>query len=233
MSISRRAALTAGLAAPLIAAAPARAADYGSGILGDWTGYSRSISNEQQILPAISRDGIFILGDSITVGTARDLAYRLYPDGIIVAVNAWSARPTAPTVDALEQWVTTYGAPRRIVMAAGSNDVFAPPVMAGLIDRTMRIVGPDRIVLWVTVQVARARQSAAVQLADQRNSGWVNSQIYAATARHPNLRVIDWAGFLAAKPFRLTKYLRDGVHTSSSGTGARNALIRRDVLRAG
>lgn len=232
MNIARRTALLAGLAAPLVVASPAMA-DFGSGALGGWTTYSRSISTPYTIAKAVSRDGIYLFGDSITRATARDLATLLYPDGITVAVNAWSARPTPPTVDALAEWVRLYGVPRRVVMASGSNDIFNPPVMAAQIDRTMAIVGRETTVLWVNVQVARISQTASVRLADQRNSGWINMQIAAATARHPNLRIVDWAGFLAAKPFRLTAYLSDGVHTTTTGGAARNALIRKHVLAAG
>lgn len=233
MNLTRRSALAAGLAAPLLVAAggSAEAVDYGSGQLGSWTSASKLISPSTIINRAVSRNGTFLFGDSITVFTARDLATRLYANGVIVAVNGWSIRPTTPTVDALEQWVSTYGAPRRIIMASGSNDIFNPPVMARQIRRTMDIVGPDRTVFWVNVQVSRNRQTTNVRLADQRNTGWVNAQIAEEASRHSNLKIIPWFEFLAAKPFRLTNYLSDGVHTSSTGIAARNELIRYHFLR--
>lgn len=40
------------------------------------------------------------------------------------------------------------------------------------------------------------------------------------------------AGFITAKPFRAAYYLRDGVHTTTAGRGARNALIVDAVLAA-
>lgn len=231
MTITRRMALAAGLAAPMLAAGTARAS-VGSGQLGDWTTLGRLISTERQIVPAVDRDGIYLFGDSITVATARGLAESLLADGITTAVNAWSGRPTTPAVDALEAWVADYGAPRRLVMALGTNDIFDPSVMAAQIERVMGIVGPQRTVIWPTVQASRSRQPTSVQVADQRNSGWVNAQIVEASGRHPNLQVVDWSAFLAAKPSRLTAYLSDGVHTTSSGAAARNHMLRRAVLAA-
>ena len=51
----------------------------------------------------------------------------------------------------------------------------------------------------------------------------------AAIAAAPTDRVVDWYGFLLAKSSRPGAYLRDGVHTSSSGQAARNALIVAQV----
>lgn len=96
----------------------------------------------------------------------------------------------------------------------------------------MSIAGPDRTVFWVNTQVCRTGQAAAVQLADQRNSAWINLQLADAQARHPKLRVIHWAEFLAAKPSRLTPtmYIEDGVHTTVPlGQDARNELIVQAV----
>jgi hypothetical protein len=85
-------------------------------------------------------------------------------------------------------------------------------------------------VYWVNAQVARTSQPPAVQLADQRNSAWINLQLADARQRHPNLRIVRWAEFLAAQPWRLTTYLRDGVHTSVPlGQNARNELIVRAI----
>jgi hypothetical protein len=120
--------------------------------------------------------------------------------------------------------------PRRILMATGTNDMFNPPVFAAQVDRTMRIAGSQRTVFWVNTQIARTAKSAAVQLADQRNSAWVNSQLSDAQKKYPNLRIIRWAEYLAAQPSRLTTLLREGVHTTvPAGQNARNELIVRAI----
>lgn len=230
MKTTRRRMLAAGAVAvgsTFLLTGEASADGYGSGALGPWENLSKAISTLTQIRPVLSTDGLFMFGDSISVQDGYSLAQRLLArTGDQIAVHNWSGRPTAPAVDALAQWSSAYGLPKRILMATGSNDIFTPPVFAAQVDRTMSIVGPTRTVFWVNTQVARTSQSAAVQLADQRNSAWINLQLAGAAARHPNLRIVHWAEFLAAKPSRLTGYLRDGVHTTAPlGQDARNELI--------
>jgi hypothetical protein len=230
MKTTRRRLFTVGAVAvgsSLLAAEQAFADGYGSGPIGPWEGMSKRISTLTQIRPVLAEDGLYMFGDSISVQDGYSFALRLSErTGKPLAVHNWSGRPTAPAVDALAQWAEAYGMPKRILMATGSNDIFTPPVFAAQVDRTMAIAGPGRTVFWVNTQVCRAGQAAAVQLADQRNSAWINLQLADAQARHPNLRVIHWAEFLAAKPSRLTAYLEDGVHTTVPlGQDARNELM--------
>jgi hypothetical protein len=237
MTTTRRRLLIAGAAVAggsLLATEQAFADGYGSGALGPWENLSKAISTITQIRPVLDTDGLFMFGDSIAVQDGYALALRLRDrTGDLIAVHNWSGRPTTPAVDALAGWAQTYGLPSRILMATGSNDIFTPPVFAAQVDRTMSIVGPTRTVYWVNVQVARTSQSAAVQLADQRNSAWINLQLADAQRRHPRLRIVRWAEFLAAKPTRLTMYLRDGVHTTEPlGQDARNELIVQAIESA-
>lgn len=207
-------------------APPLGAGSYGSGTLGDWTGLSQSVSTPQAISAAVANDGVFAFGDSIGMTTFHDLAVRLLPSGTMLAVNAKSGRPTAPTVDILSQWAATYRLPRRIVMAVGSNDIFNPSVFTAQVDRVMTITGPKVTVYWPEIHVSRWSQSAGIQVADQRNSGWLNAQLYSAATKHANLRIISWATFLAQKPgYRIPAYLSDGVHPTAAGTVARNSVL--------
>ncbi len=230
MKTTRRGLLTAGavvVGASILSTEQAFADGYGSGALGPWEGLSKRISTLDQINPVLNNDGLYMFGDSISVQDGYSFAQRLLSrTGDVIAVHNWSGRPTTPAVDALAQWAQAYGMPRRILMATGTNDIFTPPVFAAQVDRTMSIVGPTRTVYWVNTQVARTSQTAAVQLADQRNSAWINLQLADAQRRHSNLRIVRWAEFLAAKPSRLTTYLEDGVHTTVPlGQDARNELI--------
>jgi hypothetical protein len=78
----------------------------------------------------------------------------------------------------------------------------------------------------VNVHVSRAKQPATVREADLANSAWINQQLAQAAVRHPNLRIIDWAQYVATQPGGPAKYLRDGIHTSMPlGQDARNELI--------
>ncbi|MGW6199930.1 hypothetical protein ACWF0M_27565 [Kribbella sp. NPDC055110] len=200
---------------------------YGSGTLGPWQNLIHRISPEDQIRDVLAFDGIFMFGDSIAVQDSGALE-RLLTDrtGDAIAVHDWSGQPASAAVDALEEWSGSYGLPRRIVMAVGTNDIFDPAAFAAQVERALRIAGPDRTVYWVNVYVSRTKQPAAVREADLANSAWINQQLQDAAFQHPNLRIIDWSGFLQSRPDRPAQYLRDGVHTSQPvGGAARNELI--------
>ena len=193
--------------------------DYGSGAAGGPTG-TPVLSTPAYV--AVS--DVLIVGDSITVGNYKALAADL--PGRRLAVNARSGRGT---VDAVNQVLAMPVVPPRVIMAVGSNDVFNPTVMAGQVRRLRQALEPRGIrVHWVTVQVSRWKYSAATQLADQRNSGWVNAQIQAGCTAP--CRVIDWAAFLASNPsYRIPAYLRDGTHTTAAGTAAWGCLLAGGV----
>jgi hypothetical protein len=204
---------------------------YGSGTLGPWQNLIHRISPEDQIREVLAFDGVFMFGDSIAVQDSAALE-RLLANrtGDSIAFHDWSGQSASAAVDALEEWSRSYGLPRRIVMAAGTNDIFDPPAFAAQVERALRIAGPDRTVYWVNVYADRTKQPAAVREADRANSTWINQQLQDAALRHPNLRIIDWAGFLLSRPNRPAQYLRDGVHTSQpAGGSARNELIANAV----
>lgn len=200
---------------------------YGSGVLGSWANATRAISTDAQCRKVVETNGVFMFGDSISVQDGKSLAIRLQGrDGSQMAVHNWASRPTSGAVDALQQWASTFGLPRRILMASGSNDIFDPPKFAAQVDRAMSIVGRTRTVYWINIQVVRKGLTATMQLADQRNSSWLNMQLSDAQEKYPNLQIIRWAEWLWVKPYRLTNYLRDGVHpTVPLGQDARNELI--------
>ncbi|HWD79919.1 MAG TPA: hypothetical protein VG497_13585 [Kribbella sp.] len=205
---------------------------YGSGVAGSWTTATHAISTAAQFQYTRQTNGVYMFGDSISVQDGKALAIRLLDrNGTQLAVHNWSSRPTSGAVDALQQIASAYGLPRRILMASGSNDIFDPPKFRAQVDRAMSIVGRDRTVFWVDIQVVRKSVTAAVQQADQRNSSWLNMQLYDAQTKYPNLRIVRWAEWLWVKPYRLVNYLRDGVHPSVPlGQDARNELIVQSLL---
>ncbi|WP_167218061.1 hypothetical protein [Kribbella shirazensis] len=223
----------ASAAAEFAASTTSTTGPYGSGVLGSWTGATRAISTPAQIQRTRDTNGVFMFGDSISVQDGKSLAIRLLNrDGSQLAVHNWSSRPTSGAVDALQQWASTYGLPRRILMASGSNDIFDPPKFAAQVARAVSIVGQNRILYWVNIQVVRKSVTSTVQLADQRNSSWLNMQLYDAQEKYPNLRIVRWAEWLWVKPYRLLNYLRDGVHpTVPLGQDARNELIVQSLVQ--
>ena len=222
------------LESPAHAKATAPAAStigYGSGTLGPWQAHTKVITSASHIRHVIATNGVVLFGDSIAVqdgeALGRLLAQRM---GTTFAEHSWSGQPTSAAVDAMDVWAHAYGLPHRIVMAVGSNDIFDPPAFTAQVDRAMRIAGPDRTVFWVNVQVARTDEPTSVQVADQRNSEWIDLQLAQAQQRYPNLRIVHWAEFLAAHPERMRTDLRDGRHTTvPAGQNARNALILQAI----
>jgi hypothetical protein len=215
--------------APILAAPgpSATGGPFGSGIQGSWANGTRSISTPDVVQRVVATDGVFMFGDSTAIQDWRALGVRLRArDRSELAVHNWGIRPSYGAVDALERWASTYGLPHRVLMVCGSNDIFDPPKFAAQIERAMSIVGPAHTLFWVDIAVSRVKLPASVQLADQRNSGWLNMQLYQAQERHANLTVIRWAEWLWTKPYRLSTCLRDGVHSSIPvGQNARNELI--------
>ena len=214
------------------AAAPAASTSgYGSGTLGSWQANNRVISSGAHVRHVVATNGILLFGDSIAVqdgpALGRLLAQHL---GTSFAEHSWSGQPASAAVDALAAWAHAYGLPHRIVMAVGTNDIFDPPAFTAQVDRAMRIAGPGRTVYWVNVQASRTDEPASVQVADQRNSEWIDLQLEQARSRYPNLRIVPWAEFLAAHPERMRTDLRDGRHTTvPAGQNARNALILQAI----
>jgi hypothetical protein len=191
---------------------------YGSGTLGPWQSNTKVISSAAHVRHVVATDGVVLFGDSIAVQDGEALGRLL------------AQRTGASFADAMAAWARAYGLPHRIVMAVGSNDIFDPPGFTAQVDRALRIAGPGRTVYWVNVQVSRTDEPGPVQVADQRNSEWIDLQLAQAQLRYPNLRIVHWAEFLAARPGRMRTELRDGRHTTvPAGQNARNALILQAI----
>jgi hypothetical protein len=200
---------------------------FGSGTLGSWRSNAREISSGAHVRHVVATNGVVLFGDSIAVqdGAAlgRLLARRM---GTTFAEHTWAGQPTSAAVDAMAAWASAYGLPHRVVMAVGTNDIFDPAGFTAQLNRAMRIAGPHRAVYWVNVQVSRTDVPASVRVADQRNSEWIDLQLAQAQTRYPNLHIVHWAEFLAARPDRIETDLRDGRHTTvPAGQTARNTLI--------
>lgn len=177
---------------------------YGSGCLGDWTGYQHGIDGD----PATA--DVLVVGDSIVTRCRPYLRKRLTAYGLTSVFDYWSSRPTTPAVDRLLSYsrLSQPNTFRAVAMATGTNDVMDPSVMTAQINRAKTITPP---VLWGTVYTARSGTYSA----DLRNTGWVNLQIGAS-----GLPLVDWFTFLASYPgYRIGAYLTsDGVHPTYDTT---------------
>lgn len=183
-----------------IAAVPANAG-YGSGDLGTTWQYQPPTTTG-----AAAGADVLLVGDSITARCWPALRDQLRTQGHRLAVNYLSGRTTASGVDWLAAQHTV---PPLVVLELGTNDIFNPPVMAQEAQRAYQSVPDTTGLLWVDVYAVRTRYPVAVQLADSRNSAWVNTLI---RGQVPAAHVIPWSTAFAAKPSRIGMYLEDGVH---------------------
>jgi hypothetical protein len=177
--------------------------NYGSGA---WAGPSTAITRSGD--PATA--DVLIVGDSITNRCYPALRTALAPRTL--AVVAQSGQNTAGLATLL---LALPKVPAHVVMAAGTNDVFNPPAVAAQVGRVSAWASDNAVDLrWVDTYVGRPTYAVA----DARNSGWVNGQVYASAQR-----VIGWQPALGAAVGRgraLTYYLQDGVHPwAAAGTG--------------
>lgn len=111
------------------------------------------------------------------------------------------------------------------VMALGTTDaanMHAGGVLTadGRIDRMMAIVGDDPV-LWVNAKTLDAERA---DWANAQMAAW-NAALVAAQARHPNLRIYDWASVVADAWFQ-----DDGIHYTSAGNVERARLIADALL---
>ncbi len=193
--------------------------DYGSGTLGDWS------ANAHGYTANWATADIGIIGDSITTISWSKLNTDLAAKGKTLAANYWSGRPTEPALDWL---MSNTVLPPVVIVACGTNDIFNPPVMA---EQVARVVRPGTEFFWIDVQASRWNYVTSIQVADQRNSMWVNHQIWQGI---PDNRVIPWSWWFASSPNRLTTYLTDGIHpNTTTGTGFWSAVIQSKLTEQG
>ena len=112
------------------------------------------------------------------------------------------------------------------VIALGNTDAANIAVgsrlsAAARIDRMFAVIGDVDPVLWVTPKTLRT----SGPYANSNMVAW-NAELVAATARHPNLRVFDWASVVEDD-----WYQRDRIHYTSFGYAERARLIA-DALAA-
>ncbi len=208
MKHSRIIGAAATAAALIIGTAVPAHADFGSGTLGNWQAMTHGITGNW------ATADVGVIGDSITTRCRNSLATQVAKQGKSLATNYWSGRPTRPTVD----WLLSQPRlPRVLVIQSGSNDIFDPRPVGAQVARLKAGLPSGITLLWSDVQVSRTRYSAAVQLADQRNSMWVNNQL---RENLPKGQIIPWSLWFASSPSRLPYYLQDGVHPwAAAGTG--------------
>ncbi len=221
--IGQAAAAAVGLPKSVVVRQPAR--NFGSGYLSSYASLNHRTSSARGFVAAAKDpNGCLVVGDSIGARTASYLdvlAKEQFGQGC--AYEVWNGRPTEGAVNALEHIAKTHGLPKRVVVISGANDIFNPPEFRAQVERAAKIVGPNRTLTWSSVFVRRPLTGTAA--ADLENSRWLNILLSRAAAKHPNIRVVNWYGFLAERQRRLSTYLLDGVHPTPAGRKALAELI--------
>lgn len=173
-----------------------------------------------------TRGPVAVVGDSLTYSYLYGLPGEFSAEGWgPFAIEARSARRTTVTtsiatsgLDAVRRIRATGFDPQRWIIALGTNDMLityrTPGMAATVIDTMMAELGAGKKVVWVNVY-SRNDPGATVAF---------NAALVAATRRHPNLVVVDWAGLVSAHPTWLAS---DGVHPTLTGAIARNDWLSR------
>ncbi len=169
-------------------------------------------ASEVVIRPAF-RQSVFVVGDSLTVGSQQSLKFHLHSSARRIGIDARVGRFTNEGISKLR----TASARRYSiwVVALGTNDGPSASAMKSYVRRVMRLAGKDRKVVWVNVV---------------RPGGYdkVNTALARSTKRYPNLSVVDWARFIAHHRYYLAG---DRVHLNSQGYSIRGQMIAQAVHR--
>jgi hypothetical protein len=156
---------------------------------------------------------VYVIGDSVMLGAQPAVVAALAPTP--VTVDAVESRSLLGSVSLLRQHRAGLG--EVVVVALGTNDGTDPVEFAHRIDLAMAALQGVPHVLWVNQR----------QFAPGRDA--MNAQLVAATARYPNLRVLDWNATVDANPAEVGP---DGIHLTDAGKAAMATLVAGAVREA-
>lgn len=159
------------------------------------------------------RTGVYVEGDSLTVGSGPIIRRTLRRHVRSIETDAQVGRFTGPGLAGLARDPQARRS-RIWVIALGTNDGPDPQRMQGFVMRSLRLAGPRREVIWLTLR-------------RPGDYGRVNRMLRRSDRRSDRLHVIDWAGITARNPGLLAA---DGVHATAHGYRVRARLIARTAL---
>lgn len=157
---------------------------------------------------------VYVQGDSLTVGASPRIKARLRHHVRSVGVDAQVGRFTATGMSRLAHDSRADRA-RVWVVALGTNDGPDAGRIKGYVLRSLRLAGPQREVVWVTLV---------------RPGGYerVNRMLRALDRKADRLHVVDWARTVGRNPGLIGG---DGVHGTTRGYRVRGDLIANTALR--
>jgi lysophospholipase L1-like esterase len=154
-----------------------------------------------------SAERVLVIGDSITQLSRDQIAEELARFG-------WKPTIEARSGTNIEQWssrahaLAQFARPEVAVVELGTNERGDESTVGSAIDDLMRGLAGVRTVLWLNVQDRNV-------IPPQRNA--VNAALVSATARWPNLQVLDFDSYFAS---RAAWHAPDGIHPSDAGKEA-------------
>jgi peptidoglycan/LPS O-acetylase OafA/YrhL len=192
--------------------------------------------------PMTSCREVLHVGDSTSLGLVSTYVLPNADDRIGARYGAVGVERFLPEISGARSMVETYkdqpnatqvvrqrvasGYAGCFVLALGTNDSANTggdvERLGARIDAMMSLIGPDHPALWTTTRTLLERgpyQNAHTQ-------GWTQA-LTQACARHPNMRVYDWAS--EVKDEWISK---DGIHPGGVGYRERAARISRALARA-
>lgn len=150
---------------------------------------------------------VIAVGDSVLAGAAACLARR----GI--SADAKQSRRLTDAVPILESLVDRL--PPRVIVHLGTNGGAA----RSDIDAVMQVLGPDRIVMWSTIQLP----DDPTRYTYERKT---NDEIAAIPARYANARVFDWQSLSIQHPDWL---YAEGIHMTPEGCKGYASLVEPQI----
>lgn len=150
---------------------------------------------------------VFAIGDSVLAGAAPCLAARG------VKVNAEQSRQVSAAIDILAAKADSL--PPRVIVHLGTNGGATPEEL----DAIMALLGPDRLVLWSTIQLPDDPSRYTYERS-------TNDAIAALADRYANVLVFDWESVSRQQPEWL--YV-EGIHMTPEGCEGYAGLVDPQV----
>jgi peptidoglycan/LPS O-acetylase OafA/YrhL len=142
------------------------------------------------------------IGDSVMLGAATELAASIAS----LDIDATISRQTSDIISLLRQREATGYLGNVVVVHAGNNGT----ITTRQFDEIMAVIGPDRRVVFLNVQVPKTWQDSN------------NAVIGQSVQRYANATIVDWFGASAGNA---ELFIRDGVHLTRSGAELFTRLV--------
>lgn len=162
--------------------------------------------NQLPILPSTGPIHAFAIGDSVMLGASRYLSRTIGA----VDVDAKVGRQVSAAIRILQSRKDANALPSIILVHLGNNGTFS----AGQLDQMMRLLGPNRFVVFINTKVPRAWQAPN------------NAALLEGVKRYPNAALVDWNAISSGHP---EWFWQDGIHLRPEGAQVYANLIASTV----